>query len=104
MGTWLVLGLQRTDSNGLLVVTHVTLQRGPSVAAPSPQLGASSPPERSLQPSGKKDAAGEAPPAEQESSPPPACGVGELRVPVLVVMLLLVPSPQRLLDLCCVDV
>ncbi len=71
------------------MVCHVTLQRARPVA-PSPQLGASSPPgERKLRPSGGRTASsGEVAPVDGDNkgatemgqqgnaAPPPACGVG----------------------------
>ena len=66
---------------------HVTLQRARPVA-PSPQLGASSPPDRKLRPSGRTASSGELAPTdsdnkganemgqEGDAAAPPACGVG----------------------------
>ena len=74
-GTWLVLGLQRVDSNGLLVVTHVTLQRARGagdVAAPGPSLGASPAPNGDRQGPVAPNAAL----AEQDGAAHPPCGVG----------------------------
>ena len=69
------------------MVCHVTLQRARPVA-PSPQLGASSPPDRKLRPSGRTASSGEVATVdgdgkganemgqEGDAALPPACGVG----------------------------
>ena len=75
------MGLQRVDANGLLVVTHVTLQRARSSASsadpavPSPALGASPAPNGGKQPQASPDKAAPPPPEQDDAAPPP-CGVG----------------------------
>jgi len=76
-GTWLVLGLQRIDANGVLVVTPVTLPRARTTAAPagsSPALGASPAPNGGSQLHASPDKA--APQPDQDDAAPPPCGVG----------------------------